>query len=253
MEYSVCASAVYGGLPLGQAIERISALGYLAYEFWGWWDQDLDLIADAQEKSNIKAVGMCTRMIALNDPKRRSDYIQGLEESIQMAKKLHCKMLISQVGQEMTGVARKVQHNAIVEGLQASAAVLEKAGVLLVVEPLNTRIDHKGYYLDRSEEGFEIIKEVGSPYVKLLFDVYHQQITEGNLIYNLTENIDFIGHIHIAGNPGRHEPLTNSEVHYPTIMRALKAAGYEGYIGLEYFPVMDPDRGLREMMEECPI
>lgn len=235
MNYSVCASAVYGKLPLAQAVEHISDLGYSAYEFWGWWDHDLDAVAEAQKKSNMTAVGMCTRMVPLNDPQRREEYIEGLKESIGMAKKLNCSMLISQVGQEIPEMTREEQHRSIVEGLQACAPILEEAGIVLAVEPLNILVDHKGYYLDQSDEGFAIIDEVGSPNVKLLFDVYHQQITEGNLIQNMTEHIDSIAHIHIAGNPGRHEPLRDSEVHYPAILKALKGAGYQGYIGLEYF------------------
>lgn len=253
MKYSVCASALYSKLLLPEAVERIAALGYSAFEFWGWWDHDIDATAKAQKKSGITAAGMCTRMVPLNDPTRRAEYIEGLKESIEMAKKLDCKMLISQVGQAIPGVSRAEQHQSIVEGLRACAPILEEAGIVLAVEPLNILVNHKGYYLDRSDEGFAIIREVGSPYVKLLFDVYHQQITEGNLIQNITQNIDAIAHIHIAGNPGRHEPQVNSEVHYPTILKALKDAGYQGYVGLEYSPLMDPDQSLKDVLEKMPI
>jgi hydroxypyruvate isomerase len=89
--------------------------------------------------------------------------------------------------------------------------------------------------------------------VKVLFDIYHQQITEGNLIANLVQNVDLIGHIHIAGNPGRHEPHLNSEVHYPTVLAAVKNAGYRGYAGLEYFPTEDAEKGIREILEAMPL
>lgn len=253
MEYSVCTNAVFGGLSLPEAIRRVHAAGYRAFEFWGWWDQDIDSAVAAQKETGLRCVGMCTRMAPLNDPQKREEYLNGLSESIETAQKFGCRMLITQVGQAIEGVSRKEQHDCIVDGLRACAPLLEKADMMLVVEPLNALVDHKGYYLTRSDEAFEMIREVGSPNVKLLFDVYHQQITEGNLIDNLSSGIDLIGHIHIAGNPGRHEPLDNSEVYYPAIINALKNCGYGGAVGLEYMPLRAPEDGLREIMEKMPL
>ncbi len=110
----------------------------------------------------------------------------------------------------------------LVDGLRQAAPLLEAANLTLVIEPLNDRIDHPGYYLVRSDEAFEIIDQVGSPSVKVVFDIYHQQISEGQLIANITSNIDKIGHFHAAGNPGRHE-LTRGELHYPSIFAAIQA------------------------------
>jgi len=196
---------------------------------------------------------MCTRMVPLNVSEQRGAYVDGLRDSIRAAEKIGCRMLISQVGQAIDGQPRQAQHDSIVEGLRQCAPILEDAGMTLVIEPLNALVNHKGYYLTHSEEAFEIIREVDSPSVKVLFDVYHQQITEGNLIDNLTCGADLIGHIHIAGNPGRHEPLDNSEVCYPAIIRALKASGYGGAVGLEYFPLRDPEEGLKEILEKMPL
>src|SRR4029077_17233792 len=109
----------------------------------------------------------------------------------------------------------------------------------VVLEPLNVLVDHAGYYLVTTAEGLEIVDEVASPNVKLLFDIYHQQISEGNVIRNLTENLAKIGHVHAADNPGRHEPGTG-ELNYAVIFRALDAAGYDGHVGLEYRPSTDP-------------
>lgn len=253
MRYSVCASAVYNGIPLPEAIREIASLDYSAYEFWSWWDQDMDQVAEAQQETGLQPVGLCTRMVPLNMPERRNEYVQGLQDSIRIARRLGCPMLITQVGQMLSDHSRSAQHASIVEGLKVCAPILESEGIMLTVEPLNTLIDHKGYYLDRSDEAFEIIREVNSPNVKVLFDVYHQQVTEGNLIANLTANIDWIGHVHIAGNPGRHEPLTGSEVHYPTIIQTLKDIGYTGAVGLEYFPTVDPKEGLRDILRNMPL
>ena len=124
--------------------------------------------------------------------------------------------------------------------------MLEEAGITLVIEPLNELIDHPGYYLVRSDEAFQIIDKINSPRVKVVYDIYHQQISEGQLIANLTANIDKIGHFHAAGNPGRNE-LTSSELHYPSIFEAIAKKDYQGYVGLEYWPLNDPVTGLREV------
>ena len=123
--------------------------------------------------------------------------------------------------------------------------MLEAAGVTLVIEPLNELVNHAGYYLVRSDEAFEIIDEVGSDHVKVVFDIYHQQISEGHLIHNITTNIDKIAHFHAAGNPGRHE-LSHGEINYPKIFDAIRQTNYAGYIGLEYWPLLDPVVGLKE-------
>ena len=124
--------------------------------------------------------------------------------------------------------------------------MLEDAGVTLVIEPLNELVNHAGYYLIRSDEAFQIIDEVGSPRVKVVFDIYHQQISEGHVINNITKNIDKIAHFHAAGNPGRHE-LTIGELHYPSIFQVIQNTDYTGYVGLEYWPINDPLAGLKEV------
>jgi hydroxypyruvate isomerase len=130
--------------------------------------------------------------------------------------------------------------------LKEAAPLLEDAGITLVIEPLNELVDHAGYYLVRSDEAFELVDEVGSDAVKVVFDIYHQQISEGHLIRNITEHIDRIGHFHAAGNPGRHE-LTCGEIHYPLIFEAIQGGTFDGYVGLEYWPVADPLIGLKEV------
>lgn len=252
MEYSVCINAVFRGVPAPEALRRVRAAGYGAFEFWGWWDQDVEALAAAIRETGLRPAAHCTRMIPLTDPSRRGEYLLGLRESAQTARRLGCGTLISQVGSEIPSLTRAEQHASIVEGLRQCLPVLEEENLTLVIEPLNLRT-HPGYYLDRSDEAFEIIREVDSPRVRVLFDVFHQQITEGDLIETLTKNVALIGHIHIAGNPGRHEPLRDSEVCYPAVLRALKTAGYDGAVGLEYFPLAEPEEGLREILEQMPL
>lgn len=253
MFYSVCASAVFNGTPLHEALPKIRGAGAAHYEFWGWWDQDLGALEKAQRETGLKLTAMCTKMIPLNDPARRMEFVEGLKESIAVAKQLGCSTLIGQVGAERADVPREEQHAAIVEGLRACAPHLEAAGVTLTIEPLNVLVNHKGYYLYSSAEAFEIVREAGSPAVKVLYDVYHQQITEGNLIANITANAELIGHIHIAGVPGRHEVLDGCEINYPAVLAALRRAGYDGGIGLEYLPLKEPVEGLKKLFAQIPL
>jgi len=245
MKFSVCVGAVYHGRDFFESMREIRSLGGKAIEFWSWWDRDLKAIKAAKEELGLEVAAFCTRFVSLVDPEKREEYIKGLKESIEAAKFLDCKILISQTGND-TGAPREVQRQSLIEGRKACAPLLEEAGVTLAVEPLNTYVDHPGYFLTGSREGFDIIEAVGSENVKLLFDIYHQQIMEGNLIRNITSNIDKIAHFHAAGNPGRHE-LYIGEIHYPEVFRAIDAAGYQGYVGLEYFPLEEPAKGLKAL------
>ncbi|MEO1614316.1 MAG: TIM barrel protein [Planctomycetota bacterium] len=244
MKASVCIDAVFEGLPKPEAMARVRACGIDAIEFWSWWDQDLDEITNAAEEHSLSIASVCTKFISLVDVKCRESYLRGLEESIVAAKRLRCPTLISQVGDLLPGVDRQVQHDSLVEGLREAARLLEGSGVTLVFEPLNDTVDHEGYYLVRSDEAFEIVREVNSPSVKVVFDLYHQQISEGDVIRNATENVEAIGHFHAAGNPGRNE-LTRGELNYAEIFRAIAEAGYRQFIGLEYWPIESPETGLR--------
>ena len=247
MFYSACIPALFRGVSPVDALPAVAACGIPAFELWGWWDQPMDEYALAQQKTSLRCAAMCTRMIPLTDPAQRDAYIAGLRESLAMASRFGCRTLISQVGQEIPGVPREMQHQSIVDGLRACVPLLAEAGVTLVIEPLNTLVNHPGYYLTSSAEGFDIVREVDSSNVRLLYDVYHQQITEGNLLANITPNVDLIGHVHIAGVPGRHEPLNDCEINYPVILAKLRELGYQGAIGLEYFPLQDAEAGLRDI------
>lgn len=243
---SVCIDAVFEGLAPGDAIPLVKEAGVNAIEFWGWWDRDLVEIEAARDKAAMEISACCTKFISLVDESLRDQYLAGLEESIEVAKRLNCKTLISQVGDALPGVSRDVQHASLVQGLREAVPMLEAGDVTLVIEPLNELIDHQGYYLVRSEEAFQIIDKVDSPYVRVVFDIYHQQISEGQLIANIRNNVEKIAHFHAAGNPGRNE-LTCGELHYPSIFDAIQECGYDGFVGLEYWPLQDAAGGLREI------
>ncbi len=249
MKMSVCTDAVYSHIRTVDSISRLRGLGVRDFEFWAWWNKDIDAINAARTEWGMRVVALCTRFISLVDPAQRIRYIAGLQETIAVAQQLDCPVIISQVGDELPQVPRELQHQSLVEGLRACVPLLEAAGKTLVFEPLNTLVDHQGYYLWSSEEAFQIVDEVQSDNVKVLYDIYHQQIMEGHLISRITRNIDKIGHFHAAGNPGRHE-LSLGEINYQAVLQAIKETGYKGYVGLEYMPMQEPEAELRRLFCE---
>lgn len=249
MKFSVCVDAVFRGRDIFESLVQIKKLEIDTFEFWKWWGIDLTPYRRAIDELDMKISCFCTKSFCLTDAGLRDQYIEDLKASIETAKLLGARKLITQVGNELPDIPRVKQHQNIVNGLKACVPILEDAGIMLLFEPLNTVVDHKGYYLYSSDEAFEIQDEVGSPYVKVLFDIYHQQIMEGNLISRITKNIDKIGHFHAAGNPGRHE-LDNGEINYPAIFKAIDETEYDGYMGLEYMPVGDPIEGLKKLLKK---
>jgi len=223
------------------------SLGYTAIEFWEGKDFDVDAYKTTLREENLTlaCMGMYSPLV---DPLTRPEALTNFKICLENAKKLDAKAMIATTGQALEGVPRQKQHDSIVEGLKEAANLLEGTEITMVLEPLNILVNHKGYYLYKSNEAFEIIREVGSPNVKILFDIYHQQISEGNLIANICDNIDLIGHFHIAGNPGRCEPYLG-EINYAEIFSAIDAVGYEGYVGLEYWPKGDAEESLKKCIE----
>jgi len=243
MKFSVCIDAVYSGKDFVNSMREVKSLGYDAIEFWEWWSKDIDKIDAARKELSLEVAALCTKFVSLTDPSKRSEYLAGLKETISVAKKLGCKTIISQVGDELKGASREEQHNSLVDGLKNAATLLEGEDLTLVIEPLNLTVDHAGYYLWESDEAGEIIAKVGSPYILMLFDIYHQQIMEGDVTRRSIKHLKAIGHMHAAGTPGRHE-LDIGELNYHYIFSALKEAGYKGYVGFEYFPKREAKDGL---------
>ena len=236
----------FGDMDFCEGLRRVKALGYDAAETYNWKGLDFDAVRRTCEETGVELLSMCTSEFRMTDPTFRQAWLDGLEESCQAANRMGVKRLITQVGQD-TGAPREQQHAAIVETLNLARPILEKSGVTIMLEPLNTLVNHPGYYLWSAVEGFEIIREVNHPLVKLVYDIYHQQVMEGNIIPNITKNLDCIAHLHSAGHPGRNE-LQYGENDYKVIFAAVDKAGYTGACGLEYRPLMDPEDSLREAM-----
>lgn len=244
MRLCVPVPCFFKDIPFQDAIYRIKDLGFDAAETYNWKDLDIDAVKKALDDTGVELLSMCTTEFRLTDPEYRIAWLDGLKESCVAANKLGVKRLITQVGQD-TGAPREEQHAAIVETLKLAKPILEESGVTIMIEPLNTYFNHPGYYLWSAVEGFEIVREVDGPYVKVVYDIYHQQIMEGNIIPNITGNLDCIAHLHAAGHPGRHE-MQNGESDYRVIFAAVDKAGYTGACGLEYSPLMPPEESLIE-------
>ena len=242
MRLCVPVPCFFKNIPFEDAIRRIKELGFDAAETYNWKSMDLDAVKQALDETGVELLSMCTTEFRLTDPAYRQAWLDGLRESCEAANKLGVKKLITQVGQD-TGAPREEQHAAIVETLKLAKPILEAAQVTIMIEPLNTYVNHPGYYLWSSVEGFEIVREVDSPYVKVVYDIYHQQVMEGNIIPNVTQNLDCIAHLHAAGHPGRHE-MQYGESDYKVIFAAIDKAGYTGACGLEYGPLLPPEESL---------
>jgi hydroxypyruvate isomerase len=132
-------------------------------------------------------------------------------------------------------------------------AEAEDKRVTLCLELLNSKVNHKDYQADRTSYGVEICKRVGSPRVKLLYDIYHMQVMEGDIIRTIRDNIQWIGHFHTAGNPGRNELGPNQELNYRAIAQAIVDTGYTGYLSHEYSPLGDPVQGLEQAVRTCDV
>jgi len=139
------------------------------------------------------------------------------------------------------------------EGLRRVAKAAEEAGVNLVVELLNSKVDHKDYQCDHTAWGVQVCEMVGSPRVKLLYDIYHMQIMEGDIIRTIRDHHAYFGHYHTAGNPGRNDMDDTQELNYPPILRAILATGYEGYVGHEFVPKGDPVAALKAAFDLCNV
>ncbi|MBR6795305.1 MAG: TIM barrel protein [Clostridia bacterium] len=244
MRFCVPIPCFFGNTPFQDAIRRVKELGFDAVETYDWKNLDMDAVRAACEETGVELLSMCTTEFRMTDPTFRSLWLEGLKESCEAAKKLGVGKLITQVGPD-TGAERAVQHEAIVQTLKEAKPILDTYGVVLMLEPLNTYINHPGYYLTSSAEAFDIVREVDHPCVKIVFDIYHQQVMEGNIISNVTNNLDCIAHLHAAGNPGRNE-LQYGELNYHAIFDAIDKAGYTGACGLEYFSLLPPEESLLE-------
>lgn len=224
--------------------EETAKRGFKAIEILNWPGLDLNRLRSEVDRTGVEISAILFRS---TDPEKQAlianthgivnadaldAFLDSIRETIAVAKILGTKNIVVTTGNEVAGMPRKEQHDNIVKALRAAAPLAEEADIQLVLEPLNILVNHMGYYLTTTAESVEIIKEVNSPKVRLLYDVYHQQITEGNIINNIRNNIEYIGHIHVGDVPGRKQPGTG-EINYKNVFKAIRDIGYEGFVVFE--------------------
>ena len=188
----------------------------------------------------------------LNDKTMHAKFLEDFKKNITAAAKYKWPNVITMAGsREQISDAQGMDNCQTI--LKEAVKIAEDAGVTICMELLNSKVNHPGYMCDKSEWGFELCRRVNSPRFKLLYDIYHMQIMEGDLINRITKNIQYIGHFHTAGVPGRHELDENQEINYPAVMRAIAESGYQGYVAHEYTPLREPIPSLVQAVKTCDV
>jgi len=182
-------------------------------------------------------------------PSGSGKFLTDLANFIPTVEQLECPAVIVLSGDRVEGLSREAHHQSCVENLKRASEIADKKNLTLLLENIDQEENPK-YYLTSVAEGFEIIRQVNHPRVKFLYDFYHEQISEGNLIAKLEKNIAQVGLLHIADVPGRHEPGTG-EINYASIYRKLAQLDYRGYVAMEFKPASDPVASLRSAREEA--
>ena len=242
----------YQAIPLPDLCRAGTAMGLAA----------IDLLQPA-EWDVVNAAGLTCSM---GYPAERRDFLRTgftnaanhamllreLEVTLPLAKAKGVPNLIAMFGNRDGRSDREAITNAIA-GLKRIAPLAEESGVTVCVELLNSKVDHKDYHGDRTWFGVEVMQGVNSPRVKLLYDIYHMQIMEGDVIRTIRDNARWLGHFHTGGVPGRNELDGTQELNWRAVMQAIAATGYPGYVAHEFVPTRDPLTSLREAVQLCDV
>jgi len=210
--------------------------GVRAVEFHLWRDKPLAEVREALRETGLELLSFVVEpRRSLVDPAQHAEFLQAVRESLQAAQQAGAKCLVVASGFTRPDVTRQVQHDEAVDILRQAAYLAQVAGIVLLLEPLNTRVDHPGMYLDSTAEGLDIIEEVGSPNLRLLYDAYHSAVMEEHVGEVLKGRVHLVGHVQVADHPGRGEPGSGA-LDWAARVSALRDVGYAGSVGLEYRP-----------------
>jgi len=243
------------GMELEELFQELQVIGFAAVEFWG-----RDALGDYEgviERAKnhglavVSMIGHSSLQDGLNKVENHDRIEVELKESIDIAAAHGIPGIICFSGNRNSGQSDYEGLLTCAQGLKRVAPYAEEKAVNLNVELLNSRIDHPGYQCDCTGWGVALCELVGSPRVKLLYDIYHMQIMEGDIIRTIRKYIRHIGHFHTAGNPGRMDPDDDQELNYAGICRAIVGTGYDLYVGHEYQPKGDLLESLRVVFKLC--
>ena len=240
----------YGGIKLDDLCQAAKEMGLESVELLGpdeW----------ATVKKHGLTCAMCNGPDQIGYGWNRVDHheklIAGFEKAIPAVAENGFPNIITFSGNR-AGMADEEGIKNTVAGLKRIVGVAEKNKVNIILELLNSKVDHKDYMADHSKWGIEVVKQVGSERLKLLFDIYHMQIMEGDIVRSIQENHQYFGHYHTGGIPGRNEIDDTQELFYPAVMRAIVASGYKGYVGQEFVPKQkDKLASLRRAIDICDV
>ncbi len=219
----------------------------------------IDLVRPGPDWDTLKKYGLMCSMVpshsltkGLNHRENHEECLTAIRSAIEKAAEAKFPNVICFSGNRQ-GISDEEGLENCAVALKQVVGLAEQKKVVLCMELLNSKRNHKDYQCDRTAWGVELCKRVGSPNFKLLYDIYHMQIMEGDIIATLRENLQYIGHIHTAGVPGRHEIDETQELYYPAIMKALVDAGYTGLVAHEYTPTRDPFTSLQQAVRICDV
>lgn len=184
----------------------------------------------------IATPNWAARPVSMLDPAQRDNFLADVRKAIDFARRLEVPQIILMSGNTIAGRPRAEQYASLVDSAKRAAELAANAQLTLIIEPLNSKVNHKGYFLDTCVEGLKVVKEVNAPSLKLLFDLYHEQVQTGDVTRTLIEAAPHTAVFHVAGNPGRNDP-TVGEMNYPHLYRSIKQTRYTGYICMEYLPL----------------
>lgn len=226
-------------------LSAVATAGFPAVEIWGRGDDFPEWLQLAQ-KHGLQLCSMVGHRAAMNLASAHAEAEREIQESVVVAARHDIPGIICFSGNAVEGQSRDEALDIVVEGFRRVVPHAEAAGVTLLLELLNSRVDHPGYLADHTAWGVEICRRVNSPRLRLLYDIYHMQIMEGDIIRTIRDNIAWIGHFHTAGNPGRQEIGATQELNYAAIAQAIRESGFAGYVGHEFLPAGDPVAAMRE-------
>jgi hydroxypyruvate isomerase len=179
------------------------------------------------------------RPVSIVDPSHRENFLSDVRNAIVYAQKLDISQIIVTSGLSVAGKTHEEQYASLTEGIKRAADLVAAARFTLLVEPLNSRVDHAGCFLTSCVDGLRLVREVNYPNVRLLFDIYHEQVQSGNVIRTLREAAPLVPVFHVADNPGRNDP-GSGELNLPNVYKAIQNTGFAGYVAMEYRPLGDP-------------
>ena len=251
--FSVMLWTIEPKLPFDARIAKVAEAGYhaveLVNEYQNWSKEEF-----ARARAHLHSLGMvvdaCSGIdSSLCDPSQRDAFLAEVRAKLPVLAELQSSRLILLTGDQVPGLSRQQMHASCVEGMQRAAEIAAPQNVELLLENIDSEENPK-YFLSSVAQGFEIIREVANPRVKFLYDFFHEQISEGNLISKLEKNIDLAGLVHVADVPGRHEPGTG-EINYGNIFRKLGQLKYSRYVAMEFIPTGNVVASLRTARESA--